>query len=77
MRPGGAQVHVRCGAGVVVPDDSCFETAVIVNIINNFDDGFGAQSVPDCVSPRMLFAGLGIWTGASIGVAPIGFDLPD
>jgi hypothetical protein len=64
-------------ASVVVGDDSCLETAVVVDIFDHLDDGFGAQTVPDRVSPRALFAGLRIWTGASGGIAPVSFDLSD
>ena len=31
-------------AGVVVRNDSCFETAVVADILDHLDDGFGAQT---------------------------------
>ena len=63
------------GTGVVIGDNSRFETAVVVDIFDSFDDGFSAQAVPNGVASRALFAGLCSWTGAPGGIAPIGFDL--
>ena len=40
-----------------------------------FNDGFGGQSVPNCISPRPPFAIFGFRTGTPEGVASIGLGL--
>src|SRR5258707_1256293 len=63
--------------GVIVCDDRRFEFFVDLDILGNFDDGFRAQSVPDGISPRPVFALLGVGTCASDGVASVGLDLSE
>ena len=51
--------------------------SIVLDILDHLDDGFGAQPVPDSVSPRSAFALLGVGTGAFEGVASVGLDLPE
>lgn len=47
------------GLGVVVRNDGRLERSVVLDILDNFDDGLRAQSMPDGVAPRLPFALLG------------------
>jgi hypothetical protein len=58
-------------------DDDRLETSVIINILDDLDDGFSGQPVPDGVLPRPAFAIFSGRAGTSERVAPIGFDLSE
>jgi hypothetical protein len=62
---------------VIVSDKGLLETSVIINILDDLDDGFSGQPVPDRVLPRPAFAVFSGRTGTSERVAPIGFDLSE
>jgi hypothetical protein len=63
------------GAGVKVCDDSGFETPVVFDILDDFDDGFSTQSVPYGILSRSHLARCTFWASAFGCIAPIGFDL--
>src|SRR2546430_8360088 len=69
------QLTLDRGPGVVVRDDGRLERSVVLDVLDNLDDGFRAQTMPDRVPPRPAFALLGVGTGASDGVASVGLNL--
>jgi hypothetical protein len=62
-------------SGVIVRRDGRFEGAVVFNILQADNDGFGGQSAANGVAPRPLFALFSLRPGASEGVAAIALDL--
>jgi hypothetical protein len=62
------------GPGVEIRNDGRIERSVVLDILDNVDDSFCAQPMPDGVSPR--FALLGSGAGAPDSVASVGFNLP-
>jgi hypothetical protein len=69
----------RCMAvsGVAIKGDSCFECLVVFDVFQSDNDGFGSQSVPNCISPRPPFASVSFRTCALECVASVGFDLSE
>jgi hypothetical protein len=62
-------------SGIVIRDDGRFKCSVVSNIFQSDNDGFGRQSMSDCVLPRPPFAIGGFGTGAPERIASIGLDL--
>jgi hypothetical protein len=58
------QFAFHCCLSIVIGDKGRLERAVVVDVFNDVDDGFGAQTVPQRVSPGSLFAVLGLGAGA-------------
>jgi hypothetical protein len=42
------------GSGIVVGNDGCLEPTVVVDVLENFNPGFGAQPIPDRVRALLL-----------------------
>jgi hypothetical protein len=69
------QLALHGSSGIVIRDDSRFERLIVFDVFQSDHDGFGSQSVPNCISPRPPFASFGFRTGAPDRIASIGLDL--
>jgi hypothetical protein len=62
--------------GVIFRCNRGFECFVVFNVFQDLNDRFGAQPVAQRVAPGPPLPGFSSWTGALLGIAPIGCDLP-
>ena len=50
------QLALHGSSSVIIKGDSRFECFVVLDVFQSDNDGFGSQSVPNCISPRSTLA---------------------